>query len=204
MKSRGIHTVITAHARQQYFTKCQGCPYIIVENIFSLAPRIDVWMFSINSPQAWLKNIDMSTFHNFFFLPNWKAVDDHWWNPESSGQSVEPKQLFKPGIVSTKWASLTIRPFLRVTLRPLEWEVQLLRINVCLWQMVGTLSGLRSAAWGFWLWWATYGEYWCHDTNTLFTHLFTSPFPAAASKTSSFAPSQPPEHLSSPKSSWKK
>lgn len=68
-RSRGIHTVITAHARQQYFTKCQGCPYIIVEIIFSLAPQIDAWMFSINSPQAWVKNIDMSTFHHFFFFP---------------------------------------------------------------------------------------------------------------------------------------
>lgn len=99
-KSRGIHTVITAHARQQYFTKCQGCPYIIVEIIFSLAPWIDVWMFSVNSLRAWLKNIDMSTFHNSFFSPNWKAVNDHWQNPESSGHSVEPKQLFKP----TLWA----------------------------------------------------------------------------------------------------
>lgn len=57
-KSQRIYTVITK--------KCQASPCIIVEIFFSLVPWTNTQIFSINSPQAVLKNIDTWTFYNLW------------------------------------------------------------------------------------------------------------------------------------------
>lgn len=115
--------------------KCQGSPSVIVQSFFTPVLWIDCGCFqSIPHRRLW-KNIDTWTFYNL-----WRKKVEICWplppEPRAIELLTEPQCLLKPAHCECKMTFTDTSPFSVCCCEQ--------RINVCLWQWRGGLSGLRS------------------------------------------------------------